>query len=127
MLSRDSSRRELDVLKKISRKNVLHEGIVELLDDFVVISSQMVQYHCLVLEAMWQNAWYFCKGFQLEYRPLLTRHISCQVLGGLKSLQSLGIIHNGRTRYDITAYIRSSSFELCHWLQTYQHNCQSTY
>ena len=96
MLSRDSSRRELDVLKKISRKTVLPEGIVELLDDFVVISSQMVQYHCLVLEAMWQNAWYFCKGFQLEYRPLLTRHISCQLLQGLNSLKRMGIIHNGR-------------------------------
>ena len=90
MLSRDSSRRELDVLKKIKRETVYPEGIVELLDDFVVISSQMVQYRCLVLEAMWQNAWNFCKGFQLEYRPLLTRHISCQVLGGLKSLQRLG-------------------------------------
>jgi len=49
MLSRDSSRRELDVLKKIKRETVYPEGIVELLDDFVVISSQMVQYRCLVL------------------------------------------------------------------------------
>ena len=85
MLSRDSTRHELDVLHRIKRETVHPEGIAELLDDFVLVSREMVSYRCLVSESMWQNG-NFCKGFPPEDQLVLTRHISCQVLRGLKSI-----------------------------------------
>jgi hypothetical protein len=98
MLSRDSTRHELDVLLRIKRDTVHPEGIAELLDDFVLVSREMVSYRCPVLEAMCQNG-SFCKGFPPEDRLVLTRHISWQLFQSLNSLKRLGIIHNGRARH----------------------------
>jgi hypothetical protein len=99
ILARDASRHELNVLRRITAaSHGTSEQIINFLDHFEQLGDEGTHL-CLVLEIMWQDAMSFCRGFSPEDRLLLVRQISGYLLQGLESLQTWGIIHNGKTSH----------------------------
>ena len=101
ILEHGSSRRELDIMRRMSDKQGIkglpNEYVVELLDYFEHKGPNGTHL-CLVLEVLCQDVLDFLEGYSADSpsRLPLVKQISKQVLEGLEFLHACGVIHNGR-------------------------------